>query len=373
VISLRKFVAGILGIVFILVIFTGSINAPPNDLPWYFIGVFGDNRPSDTTLVEYPSVYYQIISELNLSHPFAIIGTGDHTGRGFKTQIEKFLETTENLENVFVIMGNHDLSSTTMDYWYENVAEGLYYVDIIPGWRFIFVDYYHAEVLWNDALDFLHDVASTTRNKILVIHRPIEPWLDHNMPEPMRSELKNLLENYEFKVVLQGHWHGYADVTINNVRYLVVGGGGAPLYSHSNGLKKYCYAFLILWPNGSYDVIPIDPLSGSISIHFMENSVEITNTKLDVYGNPAMFPLRIPFYGKYVVLLAPYGVSYVNFTNGSIAVSKNINMWYVYEIPESAPQETPTAGISYNQVVLVVILAALFLVVLEALRRLKRG
>jgi len=43
----------------------------------------------------------------------------------------------------------------------------------------------------------------------------------------------------------------------------------------------------------------------------MENSGEITNTKLNVYGNPAMFPLRITFYGKYVVLLTPYRISYV--------------------------------------------------------------
>lgn len=370
---MNKFIAGILGVVFIVVIFTGSINAPPNDLPWYFVGVFGDNRPPETTFVEYPSVYYQIISELNVSHPFAVIGTGDHTGRGFKTQIEKFLETTKNLENVFVIMGNHDLNPTTRDYWYENVAEGLYYVDIIPGWRFIFVDYYHTEVLWNDALDFLHDAASTTRNKILVIHRPIEPLLDHNMPEPVRSELKNLLENYEFKIVLQGHWHGYADVTINDVRYLVVGGGGAPLYSHPNGLKKYCYTFLILWPNGSYDVIPVDPLSGSISIHFTENSVKITNTKLDVYGNPTMFPLRVPLYGKYVVLLAPNGVSYVNVTNGSITVSQNVEMWYTYDITEVSPQETPTTTTaSYNQVFLIVVLVLLLITMLEISRRIKR-
>ena len=139
-----------------------------------------------------------------------------------------------------------------------------------------------------------------------------------------------------------------------------------------NGLGTYCYAFLVLWPNGSYGVLPINPLAGSIEIQHVDDSVKVINTKLDVYGSPTVFPLRIRLNDNYIVFLAPHGVSYINITNGPIEVSKNIHMWYVYKTTETPPQETPPERDTYKNVAMVVLLSTLILVLLDVLRRLKR-
>ncbi len=352
----------------------------PQDLPWYFIAVFGDNRPPDVYAVEYPEVYYKIISEIGVSNPFAVIGTGDHTGKGLKSQIDEFLNSLDDLQNVYVIMGNHDLNPETMSYWYEHVSKGMYYVDAIPGWRVILVDYYHTEVLRSDVLNFIENSSKTERSKILVVHTPIEPWLDHNMPEPMRTQLRDLITEKNFKLVLQGHWHGYADVSVNGTRYLVIAGGGAPLYEHENGLGKYCYAFLVLWPNGSYEVLPIDPIAGHVKISENNTSIKIENTKLSVYGTPTEFPLRVKVGNLYVVLLAPHGVSYVNFTGENITVSGNVRLWYSYEAskePTETPSVTPEVpseheALGYKELALILAAVVVLIAFIEVLTRLRR-
>jgi len=53
---------------------------------------FGDNRPSDTTSVVLPPVFKEIVKEIKVLNPLAVIGTGDHTGEGSIAQIDKLYE-----------------------------------------------------------------------------------------------------------------------------------------------------------------------------------------------------------------------------------------------------------------------------------------
>ncbi|HHC19219.1 MAG TPA: hypothetical protein ENK81_02300 [Euryarchaeota archaeon] len=80
------------------------------------------------------------------------------------------------------------------------------------------------------------------------------------------------------------------------------------------------------------------------------------------------------------MLLAPHGVSYVNFTGENITVSGNVRLWYSYEPPKE-PTETPSVtpevpseheALGYKELALILAAVVVLIAFIEVLTRLRR-
>lgn len=283
----------------------------PGDLPWYFIVVIGDNRPKAVAWVQLPEVFYDSVEEISRINPQALIGLGDHVGQGSRRQYEEFYRVMSDsgIINQMYAMGNHDVSygKKAWQFWEEYMGPYTIMYDGIPGWRILILDSEGSYGLWNQSLN---EAYSTLDGRMMIIafHRPVKPYVQHNLQDDhknMAETLLNFLEEYGgTPLVLQAHWHGYAEYHENETSWLIVGSLGAPLYSTSSCeasatcISAYNYLVLILYPNGEYHYIPVlaGKESGNFTIRYMNQTYAIVeNSKIDVYGNPVSIPFRIAF------------------------------------------------------------------------------
>lgn len=332
--------------------YPGIREIPPQGLPWYPIAAFGDNRPEDTAATELPRTYYQLVDEVKALRPFALIGTGDHVGAGRLDQIITFLNTLTGIENVLVIEGNHDIGPAH-SYWLEEVAPEMYYWDGIPGWRVILFSTEISRAEYGELKSFLDSALNTSRHVILVFHRAAYPDIGYNMDPGMRSILMNEIREYgNVEIALQGHWHGFAEETVNGILFIITGGAGAPLYQ-SGGRNHYLY--LVLEPSGEYGVIPValGPESGGVGVTQYGDKVLISNTKLTINGSPVKVPVRVrlPIKGvdAYAVMMAPPGTTIIKAAveNNKIVASTNASTrWYIYyETPDGVVVNSSDDGL----------------------------
>jgi predicted phosphodiesterase len=305
----------------------------PQNLPWYFTLVFGDNRPSDTNSLFFPEPFYDFVKTARTTDPFAVIGTGDHTGRGLMEQINRFVEAVVGIENFWVIEGNHDLESGG-DYWRSVVAPSMYYRDGFPGWRIVF---FSSEVPYGEygkVKNFLEQALNTSRNVILVYHRPIYPKINYNMDTQLSRIVLEVINKYgNVRLALQGHWHGFAEQKVGNTTFIITAGSGAPLYQ-SGGVHHYLY--LILYPNGTIHYTPI-MIKETIKVYLREGGLTVENLAEDIGGEAVSHPIRIKIMYNhvpvYIVALAPPGNTTFTYKikNNTITVNADRNLeWYLY-------------------------------------------
>ncbi len=342
----------------------------PDNLPWYPIAVFGDNRPRDTSNVRLPLVYYLMVQELEETKPFGVLGTGDHVGKGAREQMDELYDSLKDLDNVWLALGNHDLDmgKESLDYWQQIIAPQNYTVDDIPNWRIIIMNCeVRLSMQWEDQVEWAMHEAMTDRASILAFHRPVYPNVEHNLDKDRIRVFNNYLKQYmdktNIKLVIQGHWHGYAILKKWNITWIITGGAGAPLYEYPEkpyepnttlveGVNHYLY--LILYPNQTFRIITVKlgSDSGTLKIsEYNETAYIIENTKRNVFGNYTEIPVRVEkTIGDkevYTVLIAPpNGKVVVNIEeeNGEIKVNTNATTWYYYveEIEKTTTTTTTT-------------------------------
>ena len=279
----------------------------PGGLEYYPLVVFGDNRPSWTHYVEYPEAFYKIVDDMYTINPIAVIGTGDHVGEGRTTQYQELYRLLVNLSNVWLVPGNHDLKwPGSMNTWHSMVGPDNYVVNRIPNWSIIFVNPLSYNVtVFNETLHMLFQQA-VYPNRILVLHYPIYPWVDHNidyLTDGLEKQdiLLDLINKYNVTLVLQGHWHGYAEKKVNNTLYVIVGASGAPLYSAPTdtdadlvATQLYGYATLLLYQNGTYKLTPIYINHGELSVYHINDTAKIiVNTRYAMTRQPATIPVQL--------------------------------------------------------------------------------
>ncbi len=309
----------------------------PQNLPWYPLIVFGDNRPEDVSSVKQPPVFIEIVKEMKLINPLAVVGTGDHVGSGRIDQMIEFTRIMSSLINVWVIEGNHDIGTAdALAWWHEHIAPKMYFKDDFPGWRIVFVSTEISYGEYQALRNFLDDALNTTRKVIIVLHKPIEPDLEHNAPPEIKNMVKSAIQKYgNVELVMQGHWHGYAAVDDECTKYVVTGGAGAPLYQ-SGG--KHHYIILTLWSNGTYSMIPVSAEDGEIKIIHEGNSTIIINTKEALDGKPTPIPVRVRLQlsdgvPAYAVINALPGATELQVKDDGSKIEAVINAttsWYLY-------------------------------------------
>ena len=348
----------------------------PGNLPWYPVVVFGDNRPRAIPWVKLPQVFYDSIREISMVNPVATIGLGDHVGQGSKRQYKEFYRAMNEsgLENQLYAMGNHDVSygGAAWKYWARYMGPYTLVFDDIPGWRIAVLDTEGKPELWRNGVEEAYRGLGD-RSLIVAFHRPIKPYVHHNLqddyPEKAELLLERINETGQPVLVLQAHWHGWAEYKSGDTTWLIVGSLGAPLYKASDCeaaascASSYNYLVLLLYPDHTYRYIPVKAGkgSGNFTVEYVnETYVLVGNSKVTVYGDPAEMPVRLQFNvsvdGRfyrvyYVSMIPPNATVYVRLLEGpsgyrleSNATSKDAYVYIVEADNESAGATVVAAG-----------------------------
>ena len=225
------------------------------DLPEYLSGsvvVYGDSRSGH-------SMHQWIMEGIGSLAPEAVFHTGDLVNDGREAnQWITFNDMASQLPSgtpIYPALGNHERESQL---YFDNFElpgnERWYLVDDIEGFNFIVLDTGSAvaaattitpaspQYQWLE--NQLSSTMSSTDFTVVTFHYPLFSTGQHGSDDKqVAADLVPLFEQYGVDAVFNGHDHNYERSTVNGIRYIVTGGGGAPLRDQS-GTSAYSELFV---------------------------------------------------------------------------------------------------------------------------------
>ncbi len=325
----------------------------PVNLPYYIVAFWGDDRPSATSgpaSLVFPSVFVDILNEISSIYPQVTVGGGDFVSFGTLDQYKAFygLFAQSRIENFIPVIGNHDVAygSESWGYYTTYIGNTTTVFDNITGWRLVALN---DEGSIDDLNQGLTQAASNLGNRSLILsfHRPLYPYVGHNMEteEPDKASLiLNFISNLSTppRLVLQSHWHGYAENVTANTTWIITGGAGAPLYQCPSPTTTFClpiynYVILVLYPDGNFTLIPLRAGvgAGNLTVKVVDSTFLVYNNKVNVYGNYTDVPVRLTWRGSgfsiYLVGFArANSTSYASIDTSKRIIETNLTNAYVY-------------------------------------------
>ena len=258
--------------------YNGTFVAPPlataQKTSFY---AYGDTRSNPKTHSNIVGGIITDMTDTSVNGQSFVVHVGDFVNYGydesawnteFFSKDVEYANTQQFLASMPIMtsVGNHEFRSATDNrcgdtnnadifrkYWpsdlyqtYDEAVTGQrlhnYYYSFDYGpIHFIVLDPYTAYYM-KDSRQYrwLESDLKTTQKKwkVVVTHVPLYDASGSNanagcylldMGSRLQKEIQPLLETYGVQLVLQGHQHYYARSTINNITYIVTGGGGAPI------------------------------------------------------------------------------------------------------------------------------------------------
>jgi hypothetical protein len=253
--------------------------------PFTFI-VFGDTRSSS-------DAHRRLIERIRNEVPDFVLGTGDLVDEGHDLrQWQTFFDVEGPLlrDNVFFpALGNHDRQGqgrTADNYrmWFSLPDNGAdperSYAYTWGNARFVVLDSNAHSFALTDQTEWLERELAAARQDprlrhiFVVMHHPPFSISLHGGQRDLRERWTPLFERYDVTAVFSGHDHVYSRGEVNGVRYIVSGGGGAPLYPRHRRPSPI-------------DVAAIDRferVNHYLRVHVMGDLVELTAMRVD--GTP---------------------------------------------------------------------------------------
>lgn len=253
--------------------------------PFTFI-VFGDTRSSSDS-------HRRLIERIRNEVPDFVLGTGDLVDEGHDLrQWQTFFDVEGPLlrDNVFFpALGNHDRQGqgrTADNYrmWFSLPDNGAdperSYAYTWGNSRFVVLDSNAHSFALTDQTEWLERELAAARQDprlrhiFVVMHHPPFSISLHGGQRDLRERWTPLFERYDVTAVFSGHDHVYSRGEVNGVRYIVSGGGGAPLYPRHRRPSPI-------------DVAAIDRferVNHFLRVHVMGDLVELTAMRVD--GTP---------------------------------------------------------------------------------------
>jgi hypothetical protein len=229
----------------------GSITtAPPNGEGRIRFLVMGDNRTD-------AQAHAAVIARMREHPADFVINTGDMVSNGadaedwqelFDVERELLLDTP-----VFPVLGNHELYRHGVGLpsflRYTRVPDSLDSEETYYGFdwgpvRFLMLD---SNDDWSDPdgaqrawlVAQLEDAAGTdtvAHVMLAVHHGPVSSNAHGSHPDMLSTGMVHLLRRHGVGLVLSGHDHAYERGDAHGVKYIVTGGGGAPIYDENDPL-----------------------------------------------------------------------------------------------------------------------------------------
>lgn len=223
--------------------------APEDNRPFSFV-VYGDNRSN-------AYAHAAIVGAIRKTPGDFLLHTGDMVYDGSQPAgwTEFFNIERELLRDrcVFPSIGNHEIAMPTSDgaLRYARMFRVPAPPEAAERWytfrwstaRFFMLDAHDefttTERSWLDkALEAAKNEAGIVQRIVVLHHGPYSSGL-HGGSEALKlARVPELLRSYKVDLVLSGHDHIYERGDAQGLRYVVSGGGGAPLYREFRGEKS---------------------------------------------------------------------------------------------------------------------------------------
>lgn len=234
----------------------------------FTFAVFGDNRPSSANSAQ-PEAFRVVLKAIDALNPAFAINTGDSVygssdSKKMQAMYNAYKDVTKSLlrAKVYLTLGNHEiLGSRANQAFFTKELGAPYYSFDYGNSHFIVLD---SEVVGEAGriigkqLEWLKgdlNKARAAKHKFVFVHRPMYPVDGHkgsslDQYPKYRDALHSLFVRYRVDAVFAGHEHLFNYQVKNTVRYIITGGGGAPLYPSYLGTGDF-YHFTMVTVDGS--------------------------------------------------------------------------------------------------------------------------
>ena len=211
--------------------------APVGPATFRFV-VYGDTRTRH-------ELHRQVVNVVREAEPDFIVHTGDLVADGTDTaQWPVFFEISRELLRrtaFFPVLGNHERNSRHFHECFD--VSTPYYSFDWGNAHFTLLNSDYGNVaaseeardkFWAEQLRWLEeDLAASQKAAyrfVAMHHPPITAVKRRQSGRPRVADMVPFFEKYAVTAVFNGHDHNYQHHVQNGVRYIVTGGGGAPLY-----------------------------------------------------------------------------------------------------------------------------------------------
>lgn len=216
----------------------GRFVTEPDRAEPFRIVVFGDTRSNHD---DHRSVIQSIVPEM----PQLVLHSGDLVGDGTLTsQWDRFFSIEAPLMRdvpLYPVLGNHENKAQEFFDSFalpENSPSAEHYYAV--RWSTllaIMVDLYGSgfgtsseQYAWIDKTLADSKLDPTILHRVVMLHAGPYDSGSHGSNTTVRSTLVPLFKKYGVTMVFSGHDHDYERSTVDGIKYVVSGGGGAPLY-----------------------------------------------------------------------------------------------------------------------------------------------
>jgi predicted phosphodiesterase len=204
----------------------------------YTFAVCGDSRGGD-------EIYREILRRVEKDGAAFFVNTGDLVLRGLESEFVHFAELMADFALPFYpVAGNHDAAGADLSSFLKySGAPSVHYSFEHGNGHFIIVDS-HGGGVNTPELTWLEGELSAVDKPLTFVflhHPPYDPdGTDYTM-QWGNDRFMHLMEEYDVDIVFAGHIHAYVEGERGGVRYIITGGGGAPLYGgeHPQAFHHY--------------------------------------------------------------------------------------------------------------------------------------
>ena len=201
---------------------------------------------------------------------FVIFG-GDLTYLGEEGEYSNFISHIESLTvPTYPSLGNHDIYNGGWSYYWRYLGPSVYSFNGGNA-KFVVIDSAGGKI-GEAQMEWIQDQLRNNKQPLLFVisHMPIygNSYGAYEFPETEeKQQLIELFEKYKVDFVLQGHYHGFVDITNNGVRYITSG-------SFSDGLlDSGIRHFLLLNVYGPGVTIEQVPVGEDIPVQYMNGEI----------------------------------------------------------------------------------------------------
>jgi hypothetical protein len=220
----------------------------------FTFAVMGETRPPVPGM-PFPGVSHTVMSELGLIRPAFVLCTGDiiwgfqDTRQEMLNELDRFRALADRAGvPLYNALGNHEVQSSAMAAEVlEEWGHDPYGSFDVGRCHFIALNTEEinrerqvtgVQLAWLETDLAAHRDAQAV---FVFMHRPMFSWFHGDFNPDDSAVLQRLFREHPVKAVFSAHDHLYYEEEHDGVRYLTVGGAGAPTYTqpHGGGFSHY--------------------------------------------------------------------------------------------------------------------------------------
>lgn len=184
----------------------------------------------------------------------------------------------------FPVPGNHEQNASTFFKLFPGTLDANpgYYTFVYGSVRVIMLDSTQKIPEQRDWLEKTLAAAQQTPTPwtVAVFHYPPFTSSPRGANDAVKQQWVPLFEKYHVDAVFLGHDHFYERSEVNGVQYLIIGGGGAPLYPQKEGSNPYQKVFK---QANHYMTVDVTPTEMRLRMFLLDGTVgdEVTLKKAE--------------------------------------------------------------------------------------------